>query len=206
VIRRTRSRAPGGRTDEHGQSLVEFALMVPVMLLILFGMMEFGFVFSHHLTLEYATREGARLGAGLGAGNPDAPCAGTSPEPVDWQIIAAVQRVITSPGSQVPAARISQIRIYKATATGAETAGAVNVWVPGAGPTVDGDRLQWTPSGPTGWSACGRNSGASPDSIGISLVYSYLYVTPLGSFMGLAGPATITIRDRTIMALNPPAG
>jgi hypothetical protein len=179
--------------------------MLPLMLMILFGMMEFGFVFSHHLTLEYATREGARLGAALGAGNADAPCSGTSPEPVDWQIIAAVQRVITSPGSQVPPSRVSEIRIYKATATGAETAGVVNVWVPGAGPTVDGVRLQFTPS-TTGWSACGRNSGASPDSLGISLVYSYRYVTPLGTLMGITGPATITINDRTIMALNPPAG
>jgi hypothetical protein len=180
--------------------------MLPLMLMILFGMMEFGFVFSHHLTLEYATREGARLGAALGAGTDDAPCSGTSPEPVDWQIIAAVQRVITSPGSQVPPARVSQIRIYKSTAAGAETAGLVNVWVPGNGPTVDGERLQFTPSGGTGWNACSRNSGATPDSIGISLVYSYAYVTPLGTFMGIMGPATLTISDRTIMALNPPAG
>lgn len=206
MIRRTRSRVEGDRASGRGQSLVEFALVLPLMLLILFGMMEFGFVFSHHLTLEYATREGARLGAALGAGTDDAPCSGTSPEPVDWQIIAAVQRVITSPGSQVPPARINQIRIYKATATGAETAGVVNVWVPGSGPTVDGEPLQFTPSGGTGWSACGRNSGASPDSIGISLVYSYGYVTPLGTFMGIVGPPTFTISDRTIMALNPPAG
>ncbi|MDQ2965915.1 MAG: pilus assembly protein [Chloroflexota bacterium] len=205
MTRPARLRAPGRRASGRGQSLVEFALMLPLMLMILFGMMEFGFVFSHHLTLEYATREGARLGAALGAGNADAPCSGTTPEPVDWQIIAAVQRVITSPGSQVPPARVSEIRIYKATATGAETAGVVNVWVPGAGPTVDGVRLQFTPS-TTAWSACGRNSGASPDSLGISLVYSYRYVTPLGTLMGIMGPATITISDRTIMALNPPAG
>ncbi len=182
------------------------ALMLPIFLLILFGMLEFGFVFSHHLTLEYATREGARLGAALGNGTDDAPCNGVSPEPVDWQIMAAVQRVLTSPGSQVPPANIAHIRIYKSTSTGAETPGMVNVWVPGAGPTVDGERLQFTPSGPTGWSACIRNSGSNPDSIGVSLVYRYDYVTPLGALMGITGPASLTIGDRTIMALNPPAG
>ena len=206
MIRRVGSGAVGRPDGERGQSLVELALMLPVILLILFGMMEFGFVFSHHITLEYATREGARLGAALGNGTDTAPCSGTSPEPVDWQIMAAVQRVITSPGSQVPPARISQIRIYKATSTGAETPGMVNVWVPGAGPMVDGTRLVFTPAGGTGWSACGRNSGSNPDSIGISLVYRYDYVTPLGTLLNIVGPASLTINDRTIMALNPPAG
>ena len=37
-------------------------------MLILFGMLEFGFVFSHNLTLQYATREGARTGALLANG------------------------------------------------------------------------------------------------------------------------------------------
>jgi TadE-like protein len=206
VIWRPRRAAAAADSGQHGQSLVELALMMPILLLILFGMMEFGFVFSHHMTLEYATREGARLGAALGNGTDDAPCSGTSPEPVDWQIMAAVQRVLTSPGSQVPPARISQIRIYKATSTGAETPGVVNVWVPGSGPTVDGERLVFRPSGPTGWNACARNSGSSPDSIGISLVYRYDYVTPLGTLMNIVGPASLTISDRTIMALNPPAG
>lgn len=205
-MRLVRSEIAPRRARERGQSLVEFSLMLPILLLILFGMMEFGFVFSHHLTLEYATREGARLGAALGSGTDSAPCSGTSPEPVDWQIIAAVQRVLTSPGSQVPPANIAQVRIYKSTATGAETPGVVNVWVPGNGPTVDGERLVFTPSGPVGWNACSRNSGGNPDSIGISLVYRYDYVTPLGTFMGMVGPANLTINDRTIMALNPPAG
>ena len=52
--RRPRSRREGG------QSLVEFTLIVPLFLMILFGMIEFGFVFTHDLTVEYATREGAR--------------------------------------------------------------------------------------------------------------------------------------------------
>ncbi|HEY7590571.1 MAG TPA: TadE family protein [Candidatus Limnocylindrales bacterium] len=194
------------RRGERGQSLVELSLILPVLLLVLFGMMEFGFVFSHHLTLEYATREGARLGSALGAGNDTAPCSGTSPEPVDWQVISAIQRVLTSPGSQVPPSRISQIRIFKATASGAEVPGLVNVWVPGSGPMVDGERLQFVQSGGTGWSACSRQSGTNADSIGISLVYEYRYTTPLGTLMGIAGPARLTISDRTIMAINPPAG
>jgi len=55
----------GRRRDRRGQSLVEFALIVPVFMLILLGMLEFGFVFDHTLTIQYASREGARVGSAL---------------------------------------------------------------------------------------------------------------------------------------------
>ena len=54
--------------NEHGQGLVEFALLVPVFLLILLGMLEFGFAFNHNMTLQYASREGARAGAAAADG------------------------------------------------------------------------------------------------------------------------------------------
>ena len=56
------------RDRSRGQSLVEFSVLVPAFMLLLFGMLEFGFVFTHNLTLEYATREGARTGAALADG------------------------------------------------------------------------------------------------------------------------------------------
>ena len=115
-----RSRPP--RTErKRGQSLVEFAMIITVVMLLLLGMLEFGFLFDHHLTLEYATREGARVGSALANGGGTLGCgAGQSPNAadVDKQIIAAVQRVITSPGSAVVPSRITEIRIYKANTTG----------------------------------------------------------------------------------------
>ena len=105
------------------QSLVEYAVIVPVFFLILLGMLELGFAFSHHLTMEYATREGARTGAALANGSDDFPC-----NNVDQQIIAAVQRVLTASGSQVNLNQIQSIRIFKAGANGQEL-GPVNVWI-----------------------------------------------------------------------------
>ena len=43
-------------------------MVVTVVMLLLLGMLEFGFVFDQHLTLEYASREGARVGAALANG------------------------------------------------------------------------------------------------------------------------------------------
>lgn len=44
-----------------GQSVVELALVLPVLLLLVLGMMDFGRLLQSYLTLQHATREGARL-------------------------------------------------------------------------------------------------------------------------------------------------
>ncbi len=191
------------RAGASGQSLVEFAVSVPVFVMILFGMLEFGFAFSHNMTLEYGTREGARTGAALGKGTTTVPCApdasGTSP--VDQEIIAGVQRVLTSPGSPVDVNRIGQITIYQSNSSGGQ-AGPVNTWVPGAGPTVDGVALKFKQTS-VGWAACSRDNGSTPDSIGIGLTYSYRLISPLGVFLGMTGTPAFSMSDHTIMALNP---
>lgn len=46
-----------------GATLVEFALLLPVLLAILLGIIEFGWLVKNHLTLANATREGARAAA-----------------------------------------------------------------------------------------------------------------------------------------------
>lgn len=46
---------------EKGQSLVEFALVLPVLLLILFGIVDFGRILHVYLTLDHAGREAARV-------------------------------------------------------------------------------------------------------------------------------------------------
>ena len=48
---------------EKGQALVEMALILPVLLLLLFGIIEFGRIFSAGLMVNHGAREGARLGA-----------------------------------------------------------------------------------------------------------------------------------------------
>ena len=47
------------RADE-GQNLVEFALLLPILMYILMGIMQFGLIFAVYLTLNNAVREGAR--------------------------------------------------------------------------------------------------------------------------------------------------
>lgn len=206
---RQATKRPSSRSchgSERGQSLIEFALIVPVFVLILFGMLEFGFVFSHNLTLQYATREGARTGALLADGGTlTTPCGTIDPDPY---IIAAVQRVLNSQGSPIDLSQVPQIRIYSATLTGTE-AGPVDVWTntgAGSGPMVDTVKLNFTRTS-QGWTPCSRdNASVPPQSIGVSLTYTYKMITPLSAifqFFGPKGPTSLPMRDQTVMALNP---
>lgn len=198
------------RSSQGGQGLVEFAIIMPVFLLLLAGMLEFGLAFSDRLTMGNATREGARIGGALATGS-DAPCSG-DPSGVDTTIIASVQNILKSGGSDVDLSFINQIRIFKATASGGQVGGYVNVWTytPGSGPDADPgpgtEILDFSPSS-TGWAACTRDNGAaSPDSIGISIDYQYQLKTPLAGVIGLLGgsqASSLHIVDTTVMALNP---
>ncbi|MHB8890691.1 MAG: TadE family protein [Candidatus Limnocylindrales bacterium] len=189
---------------QRGQGLVEFAMVVPVFMLFLLGLLELGFAFDHVMTLSYASREGARTGAALADGSKLAVCGD-----VDKYVISAVERVLTSEGSSIrdQLGRVSQIRIFKALApSGAQDGTKVNVWIPGAGPTVDGRQLHFVLSS-SGWAQCSRsNTTAHPDSIGVSIAYSYAAVTPLAGimdFFGGGGWSSLPMSDRTVMALNP---
>lgn len=46
-----------------GSTIVEFALVVPILLAILIGIMEFGWLVKNTLTIANSTREGARAAA-----------------------------------------------------------------------------------------------------------------------------------------------
>jgi hypothetical protein len=198
--------------SERGQGLVEFAMVVPLFMLLLLGLLEFGFVFDHTMTLNYATREGARSGAAFAAGNATTMPCSTSID-VDKHVVAAIERVLEAPGSPIAMDRINDIRIYRSTSSGAVSGGQVNIWDydPGGGPSVDGTNLDFSQSS-QGWNACTRDNswsgGAAPDSLGVSISYQYQYVTPLAAAMQFFGTVAsggngLEISDRTIMALNP---
>jgi len=53
-------RNPNG--SSRGQTLVEFALVLPIIVILLFGIIDFGLMLNHRITLQHAVREGARYG------------------------------------------------------------------------------------------------------------------------------------------------
>ena len=59
-----------GRAED-GAQLVEFALVLPLLLLVLLGIAEFGFMFQRYEVVTNAAREGARMAVLPGYGTAD---------------------------------------------------------------------------------------------------------------------------------------
>ena len=67
------------RKNERGQAMVEFAVIVPILLVLLLGIMQLGVVYNNWVTLTDAARAGARKGAVCRSGcSPDAATATTN--------------------------------------------------------------------------------------------------------------------------------
>lgn len=178
---------PATGRDMRGQAIVEFVVILPVFVVLLMGMLEFGAAYDHRTAMAYAVREGARVGASLGNG-------GSSPSAVDPTIIAAVQRGLTSP---ILIENVTEITIFKANSAGQAVAGKVNTY----------DRYG-NLVGTAGWPATSRVPGLNGDSIGVGVRYDFRPITPLATLLGLffGGPPpydTIPMSDVTVMHLEP---
>lgn len=66
--------------NQDGQSVVEFAIILPVLLLIIMGIVQFGMLIGSYLTLENAAREAARAGI-IGSTNAEVRLVITSTSP-----------------------------------------------------------------------------------------------------------------------------
>ena len=200
---------------ERGQGLVEFALMLPILVLLLVSVAELGFMFGNTQSLVYAAREGARVGSALASGEGlGYTCPGDGdPARVDGAIVAAVQRILKSRDAGIRLSNV-EILIFKATATGAQPANAsyVSKWVYGPGYDIDPDPatdelIDFSPvQQATAWRPCDRmNPFINPDSIGVSVEYRYDFQMPVGAIVnGVAGGRlNMTLKETTVMALNP---
>ena len=121
---RRRRRARGSR----GAVALEFALTLPLLVMLLLGVTTMGVAYSNHLALTNAVREGARLGAALSY----------DPNPTAWadSVQARVQQTYFNTGSLTA----SQICVQLTDSTGATVY---------ASPTSPGTSCGSQPSTPT---------------------------------------------------------
>ena len=51
------------KKSERGAAIIEFAIITPILIAMVIGIIEFGWIYSGYITLTGAAREGARLAA-----------------------------------------------------------------------------------------------------------------------------------------------
>jgi hypothetical protein len=177
-----------GYRRQQGATIIEAAIVFPLLILIIMGILEIGLAFKDYLTVSYISREAARVGA-LAGDDADADCA----------ILEAIGTVAT--GGDL--ARISSIQIFKADVNGAQ--GVTNYAVfDGGDPSLCNVPAQpsdtWTIN-PIGWVATSRQTvvGVDPlDIIGVRIIMTHDWVTNFMPFRG-----SITIDESTITRLEP---
>ncbi len=158
---------------------------MPIMLLVMIGTLELGLVFKDYLTVSYASREGARVGA-LAGNAADADCA----------IVQSVVDILgpTSLGN------FQKLQIYAADpSTGNRIVAKTNSWTLVGSDPYDCAN-DWTIV--ENWPSTSRGvlfgSSSTLDIIGVRIINTHDYITGLPPFAG-----SIDIDEATISRMEP---
>lgn len=194
------------RADARGQTLVEFALVFPIFMLLVIGIIEFAFVFNALLSIGHATRDAALIAAEAG-----------NAASADCVILQTIEQDVSAPADLN---RIQQVSIYRSNQNGAIIAENLytrtGVMTPGPSATTctlpNGSSLtvpyQATSTGYPFGSRCNVSAGCPDtatrplDTIGVKIVYQHTWVTPLANLVSLGGSG-VTLTQANAMRMEP---
>ncbi len=103
------TRRPRRPRSERGAALLEAALVTPVFILIVFGILEIGLLFRDSLTTDNASREGARAASTRG-----------NESDADYYVLRTIEHGLEAMGLE----RLEYVVIFRATGPGATLPGA----------------------------------------------------------------------------------
>ncbi len=167
------------RRHDHGQTLLEFSLVFPVFVLVLFGLFDVGRLVYSNSVLSQAAREAARVGAVEAGwiGNPNAdPSCNQSGGPVCPPSSAALLTDVTRAANRMVAGMGTITNVY------------LDCTAPGGAPTG-----AWA----TGDCNPANSENTTGDLVSVRVVFTFTPVTPvIGQIIGsvtLSGSATMVI-------------
>ncbi len=183
--------------SEHGQAVVEFALILPIFLLLLFGLVEFAFVMNTSSSVTYASLEAAMIAA-EGGRSPGTDC-------VALQVI---ERDLVAPA--LPP-RVQQVEVYWSDANGVQIGSAVNLYtrtgsttcVYGDGTSITVPYTLTTAGYPESarcdvLAGCG-GSHVGVDTVGVRISYQHQWATSFGKFIA----SSVLFKKSTAVRLEP---
>lgn len=155
------------RDKQKSQALIEFALVSPVLLLLVFGIIDIGRAVFYYDTLSHAAREGAR-----------AAVRASSPLPTNASVLAVVQQqMVGAPVSEpCPQGPVT-------TATPPANTGWLYVTEPNPPATVESNPRDNAPGGEFAAPATGSCSAVNPASgnstLQVTLRFNLVLITPI---------------------------
>lgn len=112
------------RHSERGAELIEFALVLPLLLAIVAGIIDFGFLFQRHIVLQNAAREAARVRVLPSYGDADARARALAyvneglglgltgdATPPGWTFTVTIASVDTDAGGPHPAFTVARVQV-----------------------------------------------------------------------------------------------
>ena len=114
----------GPRRSEGGQAIVELALTLPLLLLVVMGIFDFGFMFQRYEVVTNAAREGARVGVLQASGYTTGDAAQRALQYMDVGGLNVPTRGCG--GALAPGTRCASAAVSSVTITGSVPAKTVN--------------------------------------------------------------------------------
>jgi Flp pilus assembly protein TadG len=183
--------------SEKGQAIVEFAMLLPVLVLLIVGIFEFALVWNSRNTVLFASRDGSMIAAEGGS------LTGT-----DCVVLRRIESDVVSPST---ALRIQSVTIYWSDRNGDQIGANQNVYTRSGSTSCDypdGSTITVPYTLTTGGylesarcsvlAGCG-GSHTTVDTIGVRVTYQHFWAT---SFVRFAGNS-VTFTEATITRAEP---
>jgi len=198
------------RRDQRGAAAVEAALITPVLLLMVFGMIEMAFLMKDNVAVASATRVGARIASAQPAAEVQ-PCTGENEATVCVAgsvpgFVQAAASAMRTNGSAIDSEQIEEIWVYDANADG----------LPGTATDMDDAtcavrcvRFTWSVSantflfrGPGTWSDVAADPCLTAGKrVGVRLVTDHTWVVGFDLWPGF--PDSLQVDDHAVMSFEP---
>jgi Flp pilus assembly protein TadG len=175
--------------DEHGQSLAEFALIIPLFFIVLMGLIEFTFAFNGMLSTNYASRGAGLIAAQVGnAASADCLILNEVDQlmnaPVERTQISRVEIQRTNPsGSTVYASSVYQ----RSGSTSCTVTGGATLTVPYSAVSAGYPPSQRCTVLPPAGCPTLTPLRTTVDTVAVQVTYVYPWHTPLRPLMGIFG-------------------
>jgi hypothetical protein len=172
-------------TGQDGQSLVEFALVMPIFFLLIMGLIEYGFLYNNILTVQFASRQGVSIAAEAG-----------SMDGADCYVLKAVETALQTPVNRTS---VQAVEVYESDTAGDIVSGRSNRYIRSGTLTCPGGNQPYSLVGEEGYPQTERGDSlvGGLDLVGVHIDFTYYGITPIG-----AG-RTWTVSDGSTLRMEP---